>query len=99
MKTVNFLEALEANKTKRVKLKDHHNWFPVNELVDDINNESRVFNAQMVYGKWIIEPEIIQFECEWNEKDKIYPSVLLENHGILCSLVGKKTKVTIEVLE
>jgi hypothetical protein len=106
MKTVNFLEALEANKTRRVKT-DHHdsNWHEVGEYRKIVSsNVGDVLQA--VTYRWLIEPEVIEFTCEWLSKE-LYTSDELPcqiifpdgfKYEILNSVVGKRTRVRIEVL-
>lgn len=114
MKTVNFLEALEANKTKRVKRTDAKQWFGVYELHDDLNSlvkEGFRYNAEFFQANFVVEPEKIEFICGWAEAiydtdKKVWPQGLsaLDSYkpflnGNLKHLLGKKTKVTIEVIE
>lgn len=55
MKTVNFLEALEANKHSRCKPIDGP-WYEVNEMTDDRN----YFRPSLIKCKWIIEEKPIE---------------------------------------
>ena len=105
MKTVNFLEALEANKTKRITRLDTDHTYPVGMLRDAI--EQRIFYPSITCfeTQWQIEPEVIEFECEWDENKKdlvVYPfGTELKNDvgNKIRPLIGKRTKVRIEVLE
>lgn len=56
---------------------------------------------------WVVEPEIIEFECKWVvDRANIVPCrvyyadkfISSKGDGILNSVIGKKTRVRIEVI-
>lgn len=110
MKTVNFLEALEANKTRRIafwydKVNVIDSWYEVGEMERDLKNESKTLLYSELVGPWVVEPEKVEFECMWEKTafDVVYPSNPGGDEGVLHLLKsvignGKRTKVTIEVL-
>lgn len=105
MKTVNFLEALGANKTKRVRYKAQfgesiYHWFAVAELRNAIDQGTRKIRIPEFEGLWEIEPEIVVIDnCKWSltQNNFVYPKA--DTDFKFTDLIGKKTKVTIEVIE
>jgi hypothetical protein len=109
MKTLNFLEALEANKTRRVKRIDSAIWINVGILMGAANHENEhIYTRKEVTSKWQAEPEVIEVLCKWESKEvfesptSIPHDVIFPNDTdltIFMKLVGKNTKLTIELLD
>jgi hypothetical protein len=101
MKTLNFLEALEANKTRRVKIKcseDSYDWFPVNRLRKNIE-ECRTPHIHQIEGQWEAEPEKYEFEpCSFFETSTGVIALTGSVHDYRPH-IGKKCKLTIELLD
>jgi hypothetical protein len=59
MKTLNFLEALEANKTRRVRIKNDKlsDWVLVNAL----NDPRSTYSLDTITSQWEAEPEKYEF--------------------------------------
>lgn len=100
-KTVNFLEALEANKTSRTRIAGkvgELSWYAVGEM-----RTTQGYGVEAYESQWQIEPEFIEFECEWSQTNCIfrlnYPSTISkEVEKKIDSIKGKKARVRIEVL-
>lgn len=104
-KTVNFIEALEANKTKRVRTKKG-GWYDVEQLR---KSQSEIWAIiGIIESMWEVEPEVIECECEWDKyfdaDEVIYAPFIsdLSKEVIdklrLLVIKGTKTRVRIEVL-
>lgn len=98
---MNFLEAYEANKTKRVRMKQTperlYPWKAIGLMKD------QVFDSDEIEAEWEVEktPEVYTVVCEWKRDEPYgitYP-YLFTNSVNLHHLTGKRTKLTIEVLE
>lgn len=99
---MNFLEAIEANKTKRIRRGPAHGWWLVGEFS---NLES--YNKSHTEGTWEAEifPQVLEFECRWERRefwvesipvDVIFPENIKDIHKILPELLGKKWRVRCE---
>jgi hypothetical protein len=102
-----FLEAVEANNTKRVRLIDEDGiespWYPIKSI-----GGSSVYPSESVFGKWEAEKVTkIDFTCTWDKReflttgseipvDVIFPDGFL--YSVLENFVGLKTKVSVEVI-
>jgi hypothetical protein len=110
MKTLNFLEALEANKTRRVRIVDSAAWVHIGILKGAANHENEfIYTRKEVTSKWEVEPEKIEVLCKWERSNELFE----KNSSIPCdvvyptdtelsifnNLVGKNTKLTIELLD
>jgi hypothetical protein len=96
MKKLTFIEALKVNETRDVKLTEIHNAYPVGEL----KNSSRSL-CDLMKCDFYTEPEKFEFECVIEEFNIPYFKLagrLLEFKD-LSVLVGKRTKVIVEVIE
>lgn len=109
MKTVNFLEALEANKTKRVRV-DLKNktgcaiagWLEVAELREKTFTHRNIISIEDIESSWQVEPEIIEFEaqvCATSISSTKSPTITLAANKSLMHLHGKLLNVTVKVIE
>ena len=98
MKKLTFVEALKVNETQNV-------WTYRGEKMDDHYSigslkESTLALCDLMKTDFCAEPEKISFECEWIEYFGIKPYFTNEKGSlVLQSCLGKKTKVTVEVIE
>ena len=106
MKTVNFLEALEANKTRAVIVDDENrSRYKVNSL-RELASTGRLDALYCAEALWQVEPEVIEAECEWGSsanpigEDRYWPKFNSKDLEIIKQIHSKKlrTKVRIEVL-
>ncbi len=101
MRKLTFLEALKVNEEK-----------PIFRMSEDIKIEYGVNKLKLspmsilsaMSCEFYAEPEKIEFECEWNlcPENNFYVVPMVNNkHGsqALNHLIGKKTIVTVEVIE
>jgi hypothetical protein len=113
---MNFLEALEANKTRRVRLVAHAEepqkklqWYEVDEMREcarEPHDQAAYFDIHNFEGKWEAEPEKFTFNCRWEKENTLSPTYPIlgpqdsrfHKDGI-SYFAGKKTKVTVEVIE
>lgn len=98
MKKLTFLEALKVNETRKVI----ESFYPANRpaLVFYPNEmaKSGLPLASFTNSEWEVVPEKFEFECRWEHSETklvipTWPDFNLEK------LVGKRTKVTVEVIE
>jgi hypothetical protein len=105
MKKLTFIEALKANETKIIieafpPPQRNTLIFSPNEMIN-----SRIAISELSRIEWTTEPEKFEFMCGWVEcKDednntRARPLVYLQESISLRSLIGKRTKVTIEVID
>jgi hypothetical protein len=101
MKKLTFIEALKVNETRKVI----ESFYPANRpaLVFYPNEmaKSGLPLASFTNSEWTTEPEKFEFECVIEEFNIPYFKLagrLLEFKD-LSVLVGKRTKVTVEVIE
>jgi hypothetical protein len=104
MKKLTFIEALKVNETRRVIQADVHESrigydFNAGEMI-----QSTIPIKTLANYKWTTETEKFEFECEWRKHEGttiISPmgagSGFFNEH--LQKFVGKRTKVTVEVIE
>lgn len=95
---MNFLEAIEANKTRRVWRTDlgHEAYkFHVGEL-----RQRQSMSADAYEAKWEAEPEKIEWQGVWLfDGERMRPTFTRDVIEKIERLVlGKTTKITIEVL-
>lgn len=98
----------EAIKSGRPFRRPGEYWLKV----ETVNGCSDVVPVRREYGiigrfvyddvmatDWEVEPEVIEFECEWKRRED--SSIIFPNctTGTAERLLGKKTRVRIEVLE
>lgn len=97
---MNFLEALKANETRKVRInKPEYDYYKVGELQRDIKN----LTLDEIHGQWEAEPEVYVFEATWNDhKGIIRPEFEKDLGGNVgynfANWIGKRTKITVEVL-
>lgn len=85
-------EAIKANETKRVGRKgaDKNWWFEIGTL------SGTMLSANQILDEWFVEPEKIEFECKWEScMGLIIPTYANKD---MSSLIGKRTRVTVEVI-
>lgn len=101
MKKLTFIEALKVNEDREV-------WIysgVISSLTKyvfyagDLKN-SRMPVADLIHTDFYAEPEKISFECKWEDHFGIKPLVSNEKDmKSLHFLLGKKTKVIVEVID
>jgi hypothetical protein len=103
MKTLNFLEALEANKTIEVRHSSPNSpSFKINELRTRTQRGEIDINAMQ--EKWFGEEKFV-LECVWTDildehnNLRARPEVFHEQSDLLLELKNKKTRLTIELLD
>lgn len=96
MKTVNFLQAYELNDKMRVRpVYEKNGWYDVKAL----HNKKIAWGISAIKSDWEVEPEKIEFECGWMAHDYKTMPTIPKPYFDLSSLIGRKTKVTIEVID
>jgi hypothetical protein len=104
MKKLTFIEALKANETKIIieafpPPQRNTLIFSPNEMIN-----SRIAISELSRIEWTTEPEKVEFVCEWKDvNDNLFPLLRTRaqflTYNDLLGIEGKRTKVTVEVID
>jgi hypothetical protein len=87
----------DAHKTGKRIRRVGSKWGTISSWFNDDDFNFTISMSDAIADDWEVEPEVYEVECEWrkDESSVVHPSGFKE----LYLLIGKRTKLTIEVLD